>query len=516
MLVKDPASVPLGEALAIVAEQVPDRPALLGERRQLTWRELDREVNQLANLLTKIGLVAGDAVGIVTTKREEVTILFLAAARIGAIAAPVNFKLVPDHVKNQFKTSKLVAVLAEKQFDDLIEHIVPELKRPDCIVYVGGMGRLAGTDYAEIASQSDSAPAHRARPDDVCYYNYTSGTTGNPKGAEATHREIMVNALSGIEGFGFTGDDVFLGMFSVFSHPHELFHRSLLVGGAFVIWDTLSPRVVCEVVERFKISWMMAVPSFYEMMLDHGGPGRADISSLRILEAGGAPVPAETLHRIESSYNATMMPVWGSTETCGVALAMPPGEARKPGASGRAAPYYKIRVVNDAGEDVPHGTIGEMIVQGEAVSKGYVNADEETAKHFRNGWYHTSDLVKSDEEGFLYFIGRQAEMMKVGGIRVYPLEIERAVREHPEVRDVLVVRALERLRGEVPRAIVTTLPGATVNANGIKKWCREHLATYKVPRIVEFWSELPTLPNGKIDRKGAAASEVDPKRDDRV
>jgi len=261
---------------------------------------------------------------------------------------------------------------------------------------------------------------------------------------------------------------------------------------------------------------MMAVPSFYEMMLDHGGPGRADISSLRVLEAGGAPVPAETLHRIEGSYNATMMPVWGSTETCGVALAMPPGEARKPGASGRAAPYYKIRVVNEAGEDVPSGTVGEMIVQGDAVSKGYVNADEESAKHFRNGWYHTSDLVTIDDQGFLYFVGRQAEMMKVGGIRVYPLEIERAIREHPDVRDVLVVRAIERLRGEVPRALVTTQAGAVVNARGIKKWCRERLATYKVPRIVEFWSELPTLPNGKIDRKGGAASAVDRTRDDRV
>ena len=516
VLVPEAEQTTLGAALSAVAAQQPDRPALLGAERQLSWAELDTEVSQLAWLLHSVGVKPGDPVGILTEKRPEVVIAFLACARVGAVLCPVNFKLHEDRLLDQFVTVGMRTVLAERKFDKLLAHLAPALPDTDRIIYVGEPGAIGTTRYDQHNEQPSHPLPFEATPDTVCYLNYTSGTTGRPKGAITTHRQILVNALSGVDGFGFDSGDVFLGMFSVFSHPHELFHRSLLVGGAFVIWDTLSPRIVCQIIERFGVTWMMAVPSFYEMMLDHGGPGKHDLGSLRVLEAGGAWVPAETIHEMERCYSAYFMPVWGSTETTGVALAMPPGQPRKPGATGRPAPHYEIRVVDDSGEDAPVGEPGEMWVRGPAVTTGYQNRPEESARHFTDGWYHTQDLVRMDDEGWVHFAGRISEMMKIGGIRVYPLELEQVISQHPEVREVVVVRHVERLRGEVARAVVTTVPGATVNARGLQKFCRLHLATYQVPRVIEFWAEIPHLPNGKVDKKGIMATPTDARRDDRA
>lgn len=513
-LITDPLQVTLGEALRQVAAARPHHPALLSEQRSLSWSELDQEVDRLALLLESLGVRPGDPVGVLCNKRPEVVTLFLACARAGAILCPVNFKLHPDRIRDQFATIGMTTVLAEREFDPVLAALGPLLPDRRRVVYVGERGDHGDTTYDECAGRTGQ-PAFTATPETVCYLNFTSGTTGRPKGAITTHRNIQANALSGIEGMGFSGDDVFFGMFSVFSHPHELFHRSLLVGGAFLVLDTLSPRVVCQAIERHRVTWMMAVPSFYEMMLDQGGPGQHDLSSLRVLEAGGAHVPPQTLAEMEARYGAFFMPVWGSTETTGVALGMPRGRPRKPGATGQIMPRYEVRVVDDEGRDVPAGEVGEMWVRGPAVAHGYLNRPRETALHFQDGWFHTQDLVRQDTDGFVHFVGRRSEMMKIGGIRVYPLELEKVLLEHPDVREAVVVRHEERLRGEVARAVVATSPASALDGRALRAWCREHLAVYQVPRIIEFWGQIPRLPNGKVDRRAILETPVDPARDDR-
>ena len=518
-MVPDPsfADRTLGELLRLVAEAHPDRPALLGDAQQLTWAELDGEVDRVAGLLHSVGVGKGDVVGFMITKRPEVVTGFLACARLGALYAPVNFKLHPDHLRDQFRTAAIRTVFVETAFDDLLKGLLPELPDPRRIVYVGDKGRLGDTHYDDVGG---ALPDIDVSAGDPCYLNYTSGTTGRPKGAITTHRNINVQGLTAFdgadgEGLGFTEEHVFLGMFSVFAHPHELFHRSILCGGAFVIMDSLSPRVIAQTIERFGVSWMMAVPSFYEMLLDHVGEGGADISSLRVLESGGAFVSADTLRRMEEAFGAAFMPVWGSTETTGVAVAMRPDRDRRPGTTGRPVKGYEIRLVDSQGRQVGTGEVGEMIVRGPAVVSGYLNNDEETADLFKDGWYHTRDLVTLTEDGFLSFVGRRSEMLKIGGIRVYPLEIEKVVKDHPQVRDVVVVRAEERIRGEIARCVVELFPEAQLTVRGLQKYCRERLAVYKVPRVVEFWAEIPKLPNGKIDKKAVVARPMDPARDER-
>lgn len=511
----------LGEALERTALQHGPRPALLSEARSLTWAELDQEVNRLCGLLLEMGLERGDAVGFVINKRPEVVTGFLAVARLGGIMVPVNFKLSPDALVALFDSAAIRFLLVEPAHEALLGQLGPLRPPPERIVAVGGPLSDGGVPYARATEHAPAPPLALVGPDDPCYYNYTSGTTGRPKGAVTTHRNILANALSTIEGLGFREDDVFLGMFSVFSHPHELFHRSLLVGGAFAIVDSFSPRVILEAIARWRVSWMMAVPSFYEMMLDYGelraseGRPAPDTSSLRVLEAGGAYVGAEAVTRMEARFpGATFVSVWGSTEATGVAIANGPAE-RRPGATGRPLEGYRLRVVDESDQDVAPGEVGELLLRGEALARGYIRNPEETASLFKDGWYHTRDLVRVDEDGYVYFTGRRSEMLKIGGLRVYPLEIEEVLRRHPEVRDVVVVGAHDRVRGEIARAILTTVAGSDLDTKGARAWCRSELATYKVPRIFEFWRELPRLPNGKVDKRAVLAVPPDPTRDER-
>ncbi|NOY25698.1 MAG: acyl--CoA ligase [Oligoflexia bacterium] len=526
-LIDGAATLTLGDALRRAARRVPDRVALLNDTRTLSWAELDREVDQLANLLLSVGFDHGDVIGFMINKRPEVITGFLACARIGAIFAPVNFKLHLDRVRDQFETAHIKGVFTERVRDRLLEGLLPLLPDPRKIIYVGGAGRYGDTTYDDLLQQPVQLdPAcYQPMPETVCYLNYTSGTTGRPKGARTTHRNIQENAVATIAGLDFRQDDVFLGMFSVFAHPHELFHRSLLIGGPFVILDTLSPRVIADAVARYRVTWMMAVPSFYEMMLDYTAPRSgasashdlADVSSLRILESGGAYVGAETLERMETAFGCTFMPVWGCTEATGVGLANGPDPAeRQLGATGRAVPGYQFRVVDERERDVEPGVVGELLMRGPAVAfQGYLNMPDETDKLFVDGWYHTQDLVTMDEGGYVRFVGRRSEMLKIGGIRVYPLEIEKVLMDHPDIVDCVVVRAEERVRGEIARAVIAVVQGSELSAKAVQGYCRARLAVYKVPRIVEFWPSVPKLPNGKIDKRAVLAVAPDPTRDHR-
>jgi len=337
--------------------------------------------------------------------------------------------------------------------------------------------------------------------DDVVYLNMTSGTTGRPKAGVTTHRMIQWNTRSSIEALGFTGDDRFLCMFSVFAHPHELFARPLALGGSAALVDSLNVRIVARAIEAYGVTWVMAVPSFYEMLSEHAAGTGADLSCLRMLEAGGAHLPPEAYARLAEQLHATLVPVWGSTETSGVAVAQRPGGGCTPGSMGYVAPHYEVQVRDADGVEVAPGEIGRMWVRGPAVVDGYWGDDEETRHHFRGGWYDTDDLVRRQNDGELQFCARSSEMMKIGGIRVFPLEIELALRTHPEVAEAVVVRAEEKLRGEIARAIVVLTEGAEVDARALRMHCRGQLALYQVPRLIEIWEAIPRTPAGKVDKR---------------
>ena len=493
----------LSDLVDRAASEAGRKPALRHLSRVLTWGELRRQIDSVARGLYRRGVGPGDVVGWMGDKGPELIMTFLACARIGAVFAPINHKLPRAQLAAIITQAGIRQAVVGHQYWERALSLGAVLNLKRC-VFLGGIPVALATCWDDLLNEPARPPEHRAKPDDVVYLNYTSGSTGDPKAAVATHAHIQWNALSTIESTGMTSDDVFMGMFSAFSHPHELFHRTLNLMGTLVLCESWNPRVVAQAIEAHKVTWMMAVPSLYEMMVFRGNV-TADLSSLRCLEAGGAYVGRAALEAFEEALGVPFMPVWGSTETTGVAIALPPDGARPDGSIGVPCPYYEVEVRDDEGGVVSVGDVGQLWVRGGGVVGGYRGRPDETERRFKDGWYNTGDLIRQDEEGFCYFVAREAEMLKVGGLRVYPLEVELALAEHSAVRQVAVVGRSDRLRGEVPWAAVSLKEGVTVDVPALRQHCLRHLAVYKVPRGIEIWPELPTLPNGKLDRRAVAA-----------
>jgi acyl-CoA synthetase (AMP-forming)/AMP-acid ligase II len=502
----------LGDQLRLVAAQRPDQPAILYEDTVYTYGQWDAESDRISQALAGLGIGPGDRVGLWMDKRPEIVTGILGISRARAIAVPINFRLQADKQRIQVQRTGLAAILTQRSHLDEVRGILDLLPRMDRVLVVDGDGDGDGEDGFTPWSVVQAAPAqplsHLGSPDDVVYLNMTSGTTGNPKAAVTTHRMVQWNARSSIETLGFTADDVFLCMFSVFAHPHELFHRALALGGRLALVDSLNVRAVAKDIEKHRVTWVMAVPSFYEMLSERAVGSGADLSNLRRLEAGGAHLPPEAYARISELLEAPLTPVWGATEVTGVGVAQRTGEAIRPGAMGYPARYYEMRVVRDDGTEAGPDEVGEMWVRGPAVVSTYFDDPVETDLHFVDGWYKTDDLVKRNAAGEFSFCGRRSEMLKVGGIRVFPLEIELVLRSYPAVAEVVVVRHDEQLRGEVPRAVVLARPGYELTARELRDHCRERLALYQVPRYIEIWDEIPRTPAGKVDKKAIVATPL--------
>ena len=500
----------LGETLSHVAARSPDRPAILCDDRTIAYGEWEDLSLRVANLLVEMGVPEGGRVGLWMDKRPEVPIVFMGCARARAVAVPINFKL--PHVKRLFQVDRfgLSMIFTQRSHLPDVERVLSDLPAKQrlpgarIIVIDADEGDGPFSDWSAVVAAPASEPPRNPRVDDLVYLNMTSGTTGRPKAAITTHEMIQWNTRSSIETLGFRSDDAFLCMFSVFAHPHELFARPLAVGGRFTLVDSLNARIVARAVERHRLTWIMAVPSFYEMLAERAAGTGADLSSLRMLEAGGAHLPPEAYGRISRKIGAPLVPVWGSTETSGVGIAQRVQGVRTPGSMGFIARHYEASVVREDGCIAGADELGELWMKGPAVVAGYHGDEEETTRHFVDGWYRTDDLVRRAADGEFTFCGRRSEMMKIGGIRVFPLEIELTLRAHPAVAEAVVVRAEETLRGEIARAVVVLRDRVTVRE--LRDHCRAHLALYQVPRMIEIWDEIPRNPAGKVDKQAIVAT----------
>lgn len=495
------ANITLGDLVTRAAERFPDRVAIYSDEGHVTYRELLRRVNALANWFLAAGMEKGDRIAGLLRRTPAVVISFLAAAKAGGIYCPVNFKLEDAKLKGMTHSIDPFAVMVDPSLAEQYGSIADELS-PGAAVLWTGDAPAGGEELGRILSTAMGAePIADTDPADPVYLNYTSGSTGTPKGAVTTHANLMWNTISAIETLGICPDDIFLGMFAAFSHPHDLFMRSLYLGGSIVLLDSINPRTIVRTIATYRINLVMGVPSMYEIMAPHIRMRRAELGSLRMLELGGAHVTKELNDTIFGSLKARMVPVWGSTETTGVALAMPVDGKYKQGSVGKPCKYYRIKLVDEDGKRVEEGRMGEMLVRGPAVISSYWKNEDTLSSSFVDGWYRTGDYFKRDGDGYYYFLGRRDNMIKVGGIKVFPQEIENVIVSHPLVSEVAVVGTSEKLRGAIPRAVIVPERGASLSDKDIRLYCKEHLAEYKIPRLIDFVDSLPKTGGGKVDRK---------------
>lgn len=477
----------------------PDKLALVYKDVELSYRELNEQATRLAGGMLNLGVKKGDRVALMLHRTPQLITAFLASVKIGAIAVPLNYNLTKDQLAKILSFLKPSIIFTNIKFSRVLHDAI---LINDFTVVVADSISSPNIFWDDLLKGSAAPCVADITQDDIAYLNYTSGSTGEQKGAMATYANIYWNTLSAIEVFQITERDVHLCMFASFAHPHELFARALYTGGTMVLLDEISPKSLARTIKEHGVTCMMGLAPMYEMLLDVA-KGQ-DLVSLRIAESGGMYTRKELMERFEKKFGIPIYTVWGSTETTGIAIANRIGDKMKNGSIGKCCPYYEAKVVDETGRGVNIGEIGELIFKGPAIVKGYYGMGDETSKCFRNGWYYSNDLGRVDEEGFFYFVDRKSAMMKVAGLKVYPSEIEQVLAIHPKIKEVAVVASPDGLKGEIPRAVIVTKDKHTITREEIHQFCKGRLPNYKAPRIIEFRQELPKMSSGKIDKKTIA------------
>jgi fatty-acyl-CoA synthase len=481
------------------ARSMPHAPALRFAGSGRSYAELDERITRLAAALADRGVRHGDRVAVLTFNGLEAVETFLAAARLGAIAVPVNFRLVADEVGYALSDSGAVALVVD-----------PALAGTAATARAAAPGLrtvlAVGPEYEEALAAASPAPVeHPVAEDDPAFLMYTSGTTGKPKGAVLSHRNLLLHTVSQMTHLG-VGPDDRVGLSGA-----PLFHIAavsgmlppLLVGGTFVITRSgaFDPVATVEELARERVSNAFFVPAMWQAICAVPGIADRDLSALRRISWGAAPASTTLLRTMMATFpQAEVVTAFGQTE-CSPVTCFLRGEdsVRKIGSIGTPMLNVEVRVVDDAMRDVAQGGVGEIVYRSPMLMSEYWGKPEATAEAFAGGWFHSGDLVRQDDEGYLYVVDRKKDMIITGGENVYCAEVEDVLAGHPGVAEVALIGVPDSRYGEAPLAVVAPRdPAAPPTPAELTAWCRERLAHYKCPREWSIVTALPRNPSGKV------------------
>ena len=486
-----------------------DKVALYSLEREMTFQEVADEVNRVGNALKKLDVRMGEFVGILCLDRPEWVTTFFGTLKIGAIAVGMNTLLTPREYAYMLRDCRARVLVVHESLLPVIEEIRDDQPFLEHVIVVGQGGRPGDIPYDEwIAGEStelEAAPTHR---DDFATLNYSSGTTGEPKGILHAHKDLPLTAqLWGVNVLGLREDDRTFAaakLFFTFGLGGNLIFPWYV--GASVVLFSGPPRIptnLLEMIDRFKPTIFYNAPTGYSMILAvEGFTEKYDLSSLRLCVSAGEALPAPIWHQWKEATGLDIIDGIGSTENFHIFLSNRPGDIR-PGSSGKPFEGYELKIVDEEGNEVPQGEIGDLLVKGETAALFYLHQYERSQKTFRGEWLYTGDKYYVDEDGYYWHAGRSDDMLKVGGIWVSPVEVESTLLSHPAVLECAVVGQPDEANLIKPKAFVVLKEGYTASeelAQELIQHCREHMADYKRPRWIEFVNELPKTATGKIQR----------------
>lgn len=480
-------------ALESRSRERPSKPLIYHHGDTYTYAEVEDLVERFAAFLVSSGIKKGDRVCLALPRNPQLVISIIAAGRIGAFAAPVNYLLNRSEVNGFIRLIKPSVVVTTAKLFDLIDS---DILTGGAITVVAGGAKSGAVTWEEAVSFHGPTPVMESVRA-VSYLNYTTGSTGAPKGALCSHENIYWNTRAAVEVFEITENDVHLCMFASFAHPHELFARPIYTGGSMALLEEISPKAITKTVKAHSVTCLMGLAPMYKMMTEHCRG--ENISSMRVAESGGMYTMPEINNEFIKCFGIPILSVWGSTETTGIAIANTIESHRTDGSMGRPLPYYDVRVVNESGDEVGEDEVGEMLVRGGGVITAYY--EKGAALEVSDGWLHTGDLVRRGDGGFLYFVERKSGMMKIAGLKAYPTQIELEMVQHPAIASAAVIGVVDKLRGVTPLAFVTLKEGLTADEDGIKHFLRDRIAAYMIPRKIEIIDDLPKIGSGKINKK---------------
>ncbi|NEK85231.1 long-chain fatty acid--CoA ligase [Blastococcus saxobsidens] len=494
----------LGEILARNARRDPAKVALIFEGEQRTFGELDTRVNKLAQALLARGVAPGDKVAVLMYNRLEVVESYFACQKIGACPVPMNFRLAPGEVAYIFGNSDTVGVLADEELAPLAMEAAGRSAQIGFTLVTGGSAPEGAESYeAALESAPDEAPDVLVDEGDLAFLMYTSGTTGLPKGAMLTHRNLVTNTVNWVTELQATREDVWLSGL-------PLFHIGgvngvlpfIYLGATCVITASTNfdPELSLQLLARHEVTLCYFVPTQWQQICSLPGVADIDTSRLRVALWGASQAPPSTLELLTRTFPSVgIVNAFGQTEMSSNTTFLKPADAvRKMGSVGKPAVNVEVRIVDEAMADVAPGEIGEIVYRGPTVMAGYYKNEEATRAAFEGGWFHSGDLVRQDDEGFIYVVDRTKDMIISGGENIYPAEVERVVERHPAVAEVAVVGVPHPKWVETPVAVVVPRAGVEPPAEEIIELAKQNLASYKKPTAVVYIEELPRNASGKI------------------
>ena len=484
----------------------PDKHFLFSEAdgRRFTYTEFDRAVDRAARLLQSNGVGKGDIVSLLMPNRAEYIIAYFACWKLGAIAGPINSLLKAQEISYVISDSEAKALLVHSDFLPTIETIRGNLPALQAIVMFEDESE-ATRDFSDAevgARHAVPLPLIPINLDDDAIIIYTSGTTGKPKGCLLTHGNLIANARQISQWLGFTKDDRLLTIMPLF-HMNAVSvttMSALYAGGSTVVSPKFSASRFWKIVSDYQITSFGSVATMLSMLLTtcpDGVPQGLKTDQLRFAMCGSAPVPAEVMKRFEETFNCLVIEGYGLSESTCRSTFNPPDERRRPGSCGMPI-GNEMRVVDDDDKEVADGQLGEIVLRGENILKGYYRNPGATATAFRNGWFHTGDVGYRDADGFFYIVDRKSDMIIRGGENIYPREIDEVLYQHPAVAAAATIGVPDQLYGEEVAAFIVLKEGREATEEEISAFCRARLADYKCPKTVRLVKEIPKGPTGKL------------------
>lgn len=484
----------------------PDRLAVVHEETRLTYGQFDARVNSIAAELVAAGVTPGSCVAILMWNDTAFLEAYYATMRVGAWCVPLNYRLAPDEVEYELAHSDSVALFTEERFHEVVGSLAANLADLRLVVTTAEDVPAGWRRHDELNGRTDVVvPDAPAGMDDVQRVMYTSGTTARPRAAMITHGQVHWGAATRALEFGLRRDDVTLtvgplyhvGALDTFTTP------MLYLGGTAIIHSRFDPHAVLEAIDQERITNCWLAPTMLNMIFQEPDVGDYDATSLRVVIGGGEKAPVPLLERLHRDWPTVgFYDAYGLTECQGLATFLPAERAvDKLGSVGSPARGREVRLVDDAGNDVPPGVPGEVLVRGPLVFAGYFKDPDATRAAMEGGWLHTGDVATRDDDGFMYVVDRKKDMIRSGAENVASSEIERVIYEVPSVSEVAVVGAPDEKWTEVPVAFVVPRPGERVDAEELLAHCTSRLAKFKVPKAVHVVEELPRTPSGKVMKR---------------
>jgi long-chain acyl-CoA synthetase len=494
----------LAQTILDAGREDPDHTAVKLDDTELSYKMLDGATAHMVGLLREHGVEPGDRVGIMLPNVPYFPVCYYGILRAGAIVVPMNVLLKKREVGYYLKDPEAKLLIAWDAFSEAGETGAEEAGAECLLVKVGEFENQVGAaePVTEVAETGDG---------DTAVILYTSGTTGQPKGAELSNANLARNAEASRGLFGLGSEAVVLGalpLFHTFGQTCGM-NATLGGGGTLTLITRFDPAKALEIIQRDQVNVFQGVPTMYGAMLHLSNRDDYDVSTLKVCASGGSAMPVELMRGFEKAFGCQVLEGYGLSESSPVASFNHPDRERKPGSIGTPIEGVEMKIVDDDGNEVDQGEVGEIVIKGHNVMNGYWKREDATAETIVDGWLHTGDIGKVDEDGYFFIVDRKKEMIIRGGYNVYPREIEEVLYEHPDVREAAVLGIPSDEYGEEVAAAVALKDGASVSPEDLRTYVKEQVAGYKYPRKVWLVDELPKGPTGKILKR-----EIEPPAED--